>query len=152
MNVEKAFSAERNGLELKAYDFDSQENVRLRMYIWHGSGINRVEWLSIETGVDLAQGTLCTFRDNFPDAFRDSGLPPPTFETKIIEDPATTHVIVLPRGLGRHKWNQDPKKQIQNRRRFMLLGQTLASMQIWDVRRCADAAFARRIPSCFHGD
>lgn len=135
LNVKQAFSVERNGLVLKAYDFDSQETVRLRMYIWHGSGINRVECLSIETGVELAQGTLCMFRDNFPDAFRDSGLPQPTFETKIVEDPSTTHVILLPRGLGRHKWNPDPKRQIHNRRRFMLLGQTLAGMQIWDVRR-----------------
>ena len=34
----------------------------------------------------------------------------------------------------------DKKYQIHVRRRFMLLGQTLAGMQVWDVRRAAQAA------------
>jgi hypothetical protein len=52
----------------------------------------------------------------------------------------------LPRGLGRSQWDTSSKKQVQNRRRFMLLGQTLAGMQVWDVRRALAAL--RAIPAC----
>lgn len=34
----------------------------------------------------------------------------------------------------------DKKYQVQVRRRFMLLGQTMAGMQVWDVRRAVQAA------------
>lgn len=33
----------------------------------------------------------------------------------------------------------DPKAQVHRRRRFMLLGQTQAGMQVWDVRRTIQA-------------
>jgi hypothetical protein len=36
-------------------------------------------------------------------------------------------------------WNRDEKRQIQIRRRFMLLGQTLDSMRVWDIRRAVQA-------------
>jgi dienelactone hydrolase len=40
-----------------------------------------------------------------------------------------------PRGLGGDAWTGDAKKQTQIRRRFMLLGQTLDSMRVWDIRQ-----------------
>ncbi|MDF1742658.1 MAG: acetylxylan esterase, partial [Gimesia sp.] len=40
-----------------------------------------------------------------------------------------------PRGIGLSSWNPDKRKQIQIKRRFYLLGQSLEGMQIWDVRR-----------------
>jgi hypothetical protein len=45
----------------------------------------------------------------------------------------------MPRGTGNAAWSRDEKKQIQIRRRFMLLGQTLEGMQVWDVRRAVQA-------------
>jgi dienelactone hydrolase len=41
--------------------------------------------------------------------------------------------FACPRGLGRHCWDFSEKKQVQHRRRFMLLGLTLEQMQAWDV-------------------
>ena len=46
---------------------------------------------------------------------------------------------VAPRGVGPTAWDQSDKKQVQFRRRFMLLGQTLEGMQVWDVRRAVQA-------------
>ena len=43
--------------------------------------------------------------------------------------------LFAPRGIGLSAWNSDPRKQIQIRRRFMLLGQTLDGMRLWDARR-----------------
>lgn len=44
-----------------------------------------------------------------------------------------------PRGLGLASWEQSPRKQIHNRRRFYLLGQTLEGQQVYDVRRAIQA-------------
>ena len=49
---------------------------------------------------------------------------------------------VAPRGIGPTAWDQSVKKQTQHRRRFMLLGQTLDGMRIWDVRRAIQALAA----------
>lgn len=48
-------------------------------------------------------------------------------------------VFVAPRGVGPTAWSTDEKTQTHIRRRFMLLGQTAASMQIYDVRRALQA-------------
>jgi len=41
-----------------------------------------------------------------------------------------------PRAVEPAGWMKDPKKVVQIRRRYMLLGQTLDSMRVWDIR-CA---------------
>jgi len=51
-----------------------------------------------------------------------------------------------PRGLGDDTWSGDAKKQVQIRRRFMLLGQTLDSMRVWDIRQVI-RALRDRYPS-----
>jgi hypothetical protein len=55
-------------------------------------------------------------------------------------------ICVVPRGQGPAKWTDDPAKLTQIRRRFMLLGQTLAGMQVWDIRR-AKQAFLQLYPN-----
>ncbi len=51
----------------------------------------------------------------------------------------STCVFVAPRGVGLTQWSTDEKTRTHIRRRFMLLGQTAASMQIYDVRRALQA-------------
>jgi hypothetical protein len=46
---------------------------------------------------------------------------------------------IYPRGTRDSAWDPTEKKQTQHRRRFMLLGQTLESQQINDVRRAIQA-------------
>jgi hypothetical protein len=46
-----------------------------------------------------------------------------------------TLAFVAPRGVGLTAWTGDEKKRTQIRRRFMLLGQTLDGMRVWDIRR-----------------
>jgi hypothetical protein len=47
-----------------------------------------------------------------------------------------------PRGVESDTWPRDSKKATQTGRRFMLLGQTLDSMRVWDIRRAAQAVKA----------
>jgi hypothetical protein len=48
--------------------------------------------------------------------------------------------VFVPRGLGENEWKGSESKQIQIRRRFQLIGTTLETMQIWDIRRAIQAA------------
>ncbi len=48
-------------------------------------------------------------------------------------------VFVAPRGVGPTAWSDDERTRTHIRRRFMLLGQTLAGMQIYDVVRAIEA-------------
>lgn len=52
----------------------------------------------------------------------------------------TRQVLLAPRGIGPTAWTNDPRERVHIRRRFMLLGQTLASMQVWDIKRGLEAA------------
>lgn len=61
-------------------------------------------------------------------------------EWSLMRDTLTGPVVfVAPRGVGPTAWSTDEKTQTHIRRRFMLLGQTAASMQIYDVRRALQA-------------
>jgi dienelactone hydrolase len=51
-----------------------------------------------------------------------------------------------PRGLGDDVWTGDATNQVHIRRRFMLLGQTVDSMRVWDIRQ-AIRALQSRYPS-----
>jgi dienelactone hydrolase len=53
---------------------------------------------------------------------------------------------VPPRGIGPTAFSGNAKDQVQIRRRFMLLGQTLDGMRVWDIRR---AIAALRQPELF---
>jgi len=53
--------------------------------------------------------------------------------------PNEVHAFFAPRGRGLDAWSGDERKQVQIRRRFMLLGQTLDGMCVWDVRRAVQA-------------
>ncbi len=50
-----------------------------------------------------------------------------------------TLVLFAPRGVGPTAWTSDEKRRTQIRRRFMLLGQTLDGMRVWDIRRALQA-------------
>ena len=58
---------------------------------------------------------------------------------KMFESFPWVMAYVAPRGIGPTAWDQSTKKQVQHRRRFYLLGQTLEEMQCWDIRRAIQA-------------
>ncbi len=139
LNVQKASSVDFEGLALTAYDFDSQPGIRLRLYVWHDATQSKARQAKLWLGGEVASGRLPALRQGFGDALEDFDLLGATREAADIAALPGFEAAFLPRGLGRTAWNQAEKKQIQNRRRFMLLGQTLAGMQVWDVRRAIRA-------------
>ncbi len=56
------------------------------------------------------------------------------------KDANQVHLVFAPRGVGPTAWNADKKPQVQNQRRFYLLGQTLDGQRVWDVTQAIRAA------------
>lgn len=51
----------------------------------------------------------------------------------LLEPVDRLRVTIIPRGLGPNRWSGTPTEQIHIRRRFNLLGQTVAGMQAYDI-------------------
>ncbi|HVX61933.1 MAG TPA: CocE/NonD family hydrolase [Pirellulales bacterium] len=140
LHLSEAFSEQREGLRLTVYDFESQPHVRLRLYVWNNVNLKRPSQVSLAVGDPASLPGWSKLRRNFGELLAADGLPEPVAgqeETPLAAD--AIQALFLPRGLGATAWDESPRKQIQNRRRFMLLGQTLAGMQAWDVRRALEA-------------
>jgi hypothetical protein len=145
LNISQAFSAERHGISLSALDFTSQPYVRLRLYLAHRPGVERPNKVVLNV-LDQQGWTqwLAGIRVGFADALKDETLPDPNEEAfeqllETLKDGNSVLAFAAPRGIGLTAWNPDERKQTQIRRRFMLLGQTLDGMRVWDVRRAVQA-------------
>jgi len=46
--------------------------------------------------------------------------------------------VLPPRGIGPTQWTQEEKPEIQIRRRYLLLGQSIDAMRVWDICRLVD--------------
>jgi hypothetical protein len=139
LNVSKVFEVQREGVRFSAYDFDSQKSVRLRLFVMDSPKAAKTgpTVLEILDG-DAWQSFLAAVRPVFEDQLTGVTLPEANFDDwnfvrKNVQ--ISPHAWVAPRGVGLSSWDSSPKKQLHNRRRFMLLGQTLAGMQVYDVRR-----------------
>ena len=153
--MEKRIEAERDGVRLQAWDFTSQENVRLRLYLATGSGFKTPGRIELGVlGPSGGAGGPLSYDDwlprvaaAFPNELRDELAATATrangaaFDAirRRLQSESVALAWLAPRGVGMDTWNANPRKQVQVRRRFMLLGQTLDGMRVWDLRRGVQA-------------
>lgn len=116
--------------EVDQYEFNSQRHVALPLFVFQSQSpgkqtptklwiVDEQEWQAFAKFLEDPSNNGCP-------------LGKPT------ENEA---VAVLPvRGIGPTQWNQDPRKDTHIRRRFLLLGQSVDGMRVWDIRRGAEAA------------
>jgi hypothetical protein len=113
-------------LKIENCEFTSQQHVELQLPIASkGEKIDRITLLVMDVIPDFASLTGADW------------------DAKLSQQ---AYAFFAPRGLGADTWTGDAKKQAQVRRRFMLLGQTLDSMRVWDIRQ-AIRALKVRYPS-----
>jgi dienelactone hydrolase len=145
LDITKEFDVEREGIRFAAYNFISQPGIRLRLYVAHRAGLTH-DKLDLVVLNALDEGGwskwLAGMQVGFAEQLQDESLPAPDAKAfddtrKMFQSFAWGMAYVAPRGIGPTAWDQSPKKQTQHRRRFLLLGQTLDSMRVWDVRRAA---------------
>jgi len=145
LNVERGFSVEQNGVRFSALDFTSGPHVRLRLYLAHQAGLDKPDMFVLNV-LNEQEWTewLAAMSVGFADELSDNTLPEPDEDTfkrnqEMFRNSKCIVAYVAPRGIGPTAWNTDEKKQTQIRRRFMMLGQTLDGMRVWDVRRAIQA-------------
>ncbi len=150
LRVRKVAEAYSEDLVMTSYDFTSQKGIDLRIYVIHRKDLEKANQAMVHVLGDQDWSKFLAF---FQDAFGDRDvLQGEAFPEQAPEDLPDFEkfrqhalnsdgitVAVTPRGVGPTIWDQSERKQVQNQRRFYLLGESLAGMQTWDVRRAVQA-------------
>jgi hypothetical protein len=127
-----------DGLRCQTYTFNSQPEVSLRLLVLQDAKVKKPEQVLL-TVLDTESWT------NSPAKWiwLGSGT---AAERADLQQQMRTRKLALaffaPRGVEPGTWPSDPKMATQIRRRFMLLGQTIDSMRVWDIRCAAQAVKA----------
>ncbi|MCK4293791.1 MAG: hypothetical protein KAY65_11380, partial [Planctomycetes bacterium] len=145
LDIKCPFSVKRHGIRFSAFDFTSQPHVRLRLYLAHRADLEKADQTILKV-LDEQEWTewLSAMRVGFAEQLKDQTLPEPNENAfkhirKALRNTKHVMAYVAPRGVGPTAWNPDERKRTQIRRRFMLLGQTVDGMRVWDVRRAIQA-------------
>lgn len=148
LDLKEAFNAEADGVRLRAFDFVSQQGITLRLFVASRAKLDKAD-LVVVNPLDATGWTefLATYRPAFEAPLKDEALPEANAAEwqstqKMFESFPWVMAYIAPRGIGPTAWDQSAKKQVQHRRRFYLLGQTLEEMQCWDIRRAIQATRA----------
>jgi dienelactone hydrolase len=140
----RLFSRQIDGVIRESYSLESQPNVPLSLDILRPTGnakpqkiILRILDGSFTEMAKPAEGNLNQPTGELTNVFE-------TGETmselaREIKQQNIVAAFFAPRGIGPEAWSGDAKAQTQLRRRFMLLGQTLAGMRVWDIHRAVQA-------------
>jgi hypothetical protein len=163
LDVKQVAQETQQGMTLTSYDFTSQPGVQLRMYVlqmedkpvggdWVVSMEKQSEWSAVLGRMASVFGEALAAEVQMYSPLRPAPTSPSFIELfeSTLKNSKGGAVFVTPRGVGLSGWNSDPKAQIQNQRRFMLLGQTLEGMQVYDVRRALQAV--RTLPAAQRGN
>ena len=161
--VRRVFTADSEKARFSAYDFESQPNVTLRLYFLLPKDVPPAKLDSVALRVlDAAdwKDFLSALRIDFADQLAGERLPAPDAGNySILREAIAANAgvaFLAPRGVGPTRWSSDPKKQAHIRRRFMLLGQTLDGMRVWDVCQATRALQAvdglENVPLTLMGD
>jgi hypothetical protein len=140
----QVFSVERDGVRFSAWDFTSQHDVPLRLYLFESAAtktpelvildvLNQSGWTNWLAAVSTKFGSELT--DEF--AANGGGVLPRTAAAQLVSPTGPVALAFFaPRGVGLTAWSGGETRLTKIRRRFMLLGQTLDGMRVWDIR-CA---------------
>ncbi|MDG2222921.1 MAG: acetylxylan esterase [Rubripirellula sp.] len=130
LDVQITSSAEK----LYRVEFTSQAPYRLECYFYRPQAnskalsvhvLDQQQWESISPGLAAAM----------PEAFTTTTPDQARWEQICDQQNGRNTAWIIPRGVGPTEWSRDLKTRTQIRRRFMQIGQTAATMQIYDVRR-----------------
>ena len=148
LNLERKFSATRAGLKFEIYEFDSEPGVRLQLFCQSPASLSRPDGIDLKV---LEQSDWDELQQDWqvqvPEAFGEKAAAPLSTEAKrsidamlqTLKQQRKLTAFVAPRGLGPTAFSADARRLVQIRRRCMLLGQTLDSTRVWDIRRSCQA-------------
>ncbi|TAK94301.1 MAG: acetylxylan esterase [Verrucomicrobia bacterium] len=145
LEPKQILSVSREGLRLTAWDFTSQHDVSLRIYLVEdtaakSAGKVQLRVLDEKSGPvwlhDLRAGFGVELADEPAKTDGIANIVSPLVSLKAqMKSSGAALAWFAPRGVGLTAWSGDEKRLTKIRRRFMLLGQTLDGMRVWDMRR-----------------
>ncbi len=144
LDAKQMVSAESSGLKFSAWDFTSQHDVRLRLYFIERAGAKPAGRVPLHVLDDAGwQRWLAAMRAGFGTQLVEelAGAEKPAADSAALGelrrelDSGAVLAFFAPRGVGMTAFSGDEKVRTRIRRRFMLLGQTLDGMRVWDIRR-----------------
>ena len=142
LDVEVVADVNKNGWRLRTIEFTSEPHVRLRLYYLRKSEmpsapVTRIQLLDgpeFETVISQINRVV-----NAVEASDETAKFVDELNRGLASENGIGFVYFSPRGVGEMSWDRAEKKQIQHRRRFMLLGESLHASQGWDALRAIDA-------------
>ena len=132
-------------LRLTECEFTSEGSIALKLRILHRDDVKPEDLelvvlnvLDDESWKEFSQLAAAAFPAQFPGANADGAAF--AEERKMLLGTKWAMAYVCPRGVGPQSWAQlSPVKQTQLRRRFLLLGESIESGQVWDIQQAAAA-------------
>jgi hypothetical protein len=142
LQVQLSDDVKHDGLRLRAFDFVSEENVELRLWLLTAEKVEKPS-LVVLTAVD--EPGWQSWTQELGPAFKEAlqlAKEPTLDEAKLVQNRKALEfnkwafATVAPRGIGPTRYAEVGTPDDNHiRRRFALLGQTLDGQRVWDVRR-----------------
>jgi dienelactone hydrolase len=158
-------SREQGALRVTRFEFTSQDAIRLPLIVFSRGDPKLAREVHVHVPDEAGWNALVATHgaliagDAGPRATKS---PPPKLPETLLALHARAErgeialVYAPPRGVGPTAFGSEAKDLVQLRRRFMLLGQTLDGMRVWDIRRAIDAVRAPELklsaPLHLHGE
>ena len=155
LNLKKIWDVSHNEDRIAAYNFESQKNIQLRMYISQKNRIDKPKSIHIHVlKEDEWKHFLIANRINLGSHLQEEIAISNIKANAVLNDKTKSklannlnrvrnnsdvQIIFVPRGIGPSKLTLNKRHHTQTRRRFMLLGQTLAGQQAFDIIQCVRA-------------
>ena len=132
-----------DGLRLTNTQFASEDPFNPTLWILHREDVKPEDLelvvlnvLDDESWKEFSQLAAAGFPAQFPSVTADAAAF--AEERKMLLGTKWAMAYVCPRGIGPQSWAAlSPVKQTQLRRRFLLLGESLESGQVWDIQQAA---------------
>lgn len=149
---------EMDGVRYAIHELESQPGMILRVHWLRRAGVEREDGIRLVAVDEVQWGEwLASMRGRFGELLADelavaSGVSVGALAGRhpgghgrwwdSVKSGAESVVLVVPRGVGLTALSPEARYQVHVRRRLMLLGQTLAGMQVFDVLRASGAVRA----------
>ena len=142
LNIQPAAEVRYEGLRLRAFDFVSEENVELRVWLLTHEKTEKpslvvLNALDEDGWRDWSQQLGPAFQESLMLA-KEPKVDQKQFDAnrRVLEKFKWGFAFVAPRGVGPTRWAEVGTPADNHiKRRFVLLGRTLDGQRVWDVRR-----------------